>query len=436
MDNKKVTILGAGIAGLSLSYFLNEAKIESIVYEKESTLGGLCKSFEKNGFWFDYGGHCSFTKDEYIRAFLEDGVERDISVNGALNYYKGIWIKHPVQINLAMLKTEEKIKILSEMLTKSDNFCVTNYMDWLVHQYGEYFATNFPARYTRKYWTTDASNLETKWIGPRMYIPTTEEVLYGAFETDTKAVHYSGECRYPKRGGFQKYIEKYYGLADAKINKDVTKIDPNSKTIFFTDGTSEKYEELVSTLPLNKTGEYFVNCPENVKDACKKLKQTSLVLVSVGIDCDININDAFYVYDEDILFARGYSTSKFGKNNAPEGCTSLQLEVYYSDFKPLCNTIEEIKDKVISQCVDMGLFGYENILVSDVQYKEYANIIFTPEIYECRDIVHEYLNEKDVFYTGRFGDWDYYWVDQTIASAKKLSSTIRSKLMDQNIRGE
>ena len=46
-----ITILGGGLAAVSLAYFLqNEEKIKQItILEKEDGLGGLCRSIRKDG---------------------------------------------------------------------------------------------------------------------------------------------------------------------------------------------------------------------------------------------------------------------------------------------------------------------------------------------------------------------------------------------------
>ena len=45
----KVTILGAGLTGLSAAYHL---KINYEIFESESEAGGLCRSVKENGFVF------------------------------------------------------------------------------------------------------------------------------------------------------------------------------------------------------------------------------------------------------------------------------------------------------------------------------------------------------------------------------------------------
>lgn len=59
MRNKeKVVILGGGVGGLSAGYFLTKTgKYEVTVLEKAPIIGGMCASFEYDGFTLDHGAH-------------------------------------------------------------------------------------------------------------------------------------------------------------------------------------------------------------------------------------------------------------------------------------------------------------------------------------------------------------------------------------------
>ena len=57
---------------------------------------------------------------------------------------------------------------------------IENYEEWLKAQYGNYFSEHFPIPYTRKYWTLEAKDLSTTWVGNRMYQPNIKEVLKDA----------------------------------------------------------------------------------------------------------------------------------------------------------------------------------------------------------------------------------------------------------------
>ena len=50
-------VIGGGIAGLSFGYFINN---KTTILEKNSTLGGLSRSYDFNGVSYDIGPHIIF----------------------------------------------------------------------------------------------------------------------------------------------------------------------------------------------------------------------------------------------------------------------------------------------------------------------------------------------------------------------------------------
>lgn len=422
VEEKKVVIIGAGIAGLAASYYLKQAGIASVIYERNSRPGGLSKSFSIKDYYFDYGGHCTFTKDKELQEILEAGVECHESTAIGYNYKKGNWIKHPVQNNLCCLPTEEKIAILQDFINKPDQQ-PQNYREWLLKTYGEYYTNNYPTLYTRKYWTVEPEMMETKWVGPRMYQSSLQEVLKGAFEMDTPEVHYSNGIRYPKNGGFELLLQNMIHVSEIICDKHVVKIRPDDKIIEFQDGASIKYQTLISTVPLPEYVNLLPEINDLQKQAMARLNHTSLTLVSLGLKKVQDIPaTTFYIYDEDILPARVYSPSVMSGTGREH--VSLQAEFYSSKFKPLTMTMDEIKERTVRQLIEIGVFEREHIEVSDVRYEKYANIIFTPDIYDNRACVHELLKTNGIYYAGRFGDWDYLWTDQSMLSGKRAAQQI------------
>lgn len=420
VEKKDIVILGAGIAGLAVSYYLKQAGLNSVIYESGGRPGGLSKSFTIGDYYFDYGGHCTFTKNKEIQEILEMGVECHESIAIPYNYKKEKWIKHPAQNNLYCLPSDEKIAILEDFVNRPNYEKIQNYREWLQEAYGEYYTDNYPTLYTRKYWTVEPEMLETKWVGPRMYQSNLREVLKGAFESDTPNVHYSNGIRYPKNGGFELLLENMIQNSEIECNRQVIKIDPDNKMIEFSDGTGTKYHTLISTIALPEYRHLLSEINDMQKKAMDNLNHTSLTLVSLGLKKIGNIPATmFYIYDEDILPARVYSTS-FMSGKGREHI-SLQAEVYSSKFKPLRQTMEEIKEQTIRQLIKMHVFEEDDIEVSDVRYEKYANIIFTPDVYDNRACVHELLKEKDICYAGRFGEWDYLWTDQSMLSGKRAA---------------
>jgi phytoene desaturase len=71
--SKKVTVLGAGIAGLSTASFLAKAGYDVTVLEKNETIGGRARQFEIDGFVFDMGPSWYWMPDVFERFYNQFG---------------------------------------------------------------------------------------------------------------------------------------------------------------------------------------------------------------------------------------------------------------------------------------------------------------------------------------------------------------------------
>lgn len=426
----KNIILGAGIAGITASYELNQNNIESIILEKNRSWGGLLDNFTIDGFRFDKFIHLSFTEDNFVNdIFYKTPLIKHLPISS--NYYKGIWLKHPAQNNLFPLNEEEKKHIVDDFISRKDIKIdeIKNYEDWLRVQYGNYFSENFPMIYTEKYWTLQAKDLETKWVGSRLYKPTLEEVIQGCETNMTPNTYYAKEMRYPQKGGYKSFLKPLIESATIFTNNKIASIDIENKIIYNEIGDIYPYDNLISSLPLPEICRLIKNIPEKVMSASKKLNYTSGYLISLGFNKpDIADKLWFYIYDKDILPARVYSPSLKSPDNAPTGCSSLQAELYFNKGVKLNESDNEILEATIEKFVEMGLFNKEDLIVKDIRTEKYANVIFDHFIYENREIVLNYLDQIGIISIGRFGEWDYFWSDQSMVSGRDGANRLIKKI--------
>lgn len=415
-------ILGSGIAGISAGYHLEKKGEKVVIFEKDNNWGGLCGNFAIDGFRFDKFVHFTFTDDSYIKGIFEKSSPLYEHPSVSSNYYKGYWLKHPAQNNLAPLLTEEKVKIIDSFVKRTQKTIedIKDYEEWLRVQYGDYFAENFPFKYTRKYWGLEPSQLETKWVGNRMHSPSLSEILKGAFEQQDENFYYTKYMRYPKKGGFRSILDDCRKGLDIRFNKEVVKIDTNKKVITFKDETTQSYDKLISTLPLPEIVNMIVGCSQEVKEAGHKLHNTCGYMVSLGFKRpDVAKHLWFYIYDEDILSARVYSPSLKSPDNTPEGCSSLQTEIFF-DCKAEIPSGDIVLKNTIEKLVEMGLFEENEIVVKDIRFEKYANVTFDKDIYKNRQIVLDYLEKVGIKSIGRFGKWDYLWTFQAFESGMEI----------------
>lgn len=422
----QTVILGSGISGVSAGHHLEKNGDKVVIYEKNNDWGGLCGNFTINGFRFDKFVHFSFAQNEYIVDKFRNSVDMYEHVPYPSNYYKGIWLRHPAQNNLAPLSSKEKTEIINDFVNRPHKSVedLANYEEWLRVQYGNYFAENFPFKYTRKYWGVEAKELETKWVGKRMYTPDLKQVLEGAFETSDECFYYAKVMKYPKKGGFRSILNTTREGLDIRFNKEVVKIDTVSKTVTFKDGSTDTYSRLISTLPLPEIVKMLDNVPENVMTAAKNLMHTCGYMVSLGFNKpDIAKYLWFYIYDEDILSSRVYSPNLKSPDNVPAGCSSLQAEIFFSN-KAEIPSAEAVLKNTIEKLIGMGLFKEEDIVVKDIRFEKYANVIFDKDIYKNRGIVIDYLTAQNIETIGRFGKWEYMWTHQAYEDGMSVAKSI------------
>ena len=89
------TIIGAGLAGISAAFHLNDP--QTLIYEKKAYVGGHVYSELINGFTWDEGPHVSFTKNTYVENIFADNINGEFLEYPVVtsNYFKGHWIPHP-----------------------------------------------------------------------------------------------------------------------------------------------------------------------------------------------------------------------------------------------------------------------------------------------------------------------------------------------------
>ena len=104
-STKDTIILGGGLSGLSAGYVLTNAGFNVSVYERDTVVGGLSKTIEKDGFRFDLGGHRFFTKDEKINTFVRDlmGSELISVQRNSKIYMRNKYFDYPLKPLNAML---------------------------------------------------------------------------------------------------------------------------------------------------------------------------------------------------------------------------------------------------------------------------------------------------------------------------------------------
>jgi protoporphyrinogen oxidase len=447
-----VVILGSGLAGLSTSYHLNH---KCLIFEKKNHCGGHIFSQEINGFVWDEGPHISFTKHQYVKDLFFKSVEGKVLEFpvAPTNYYKGNWIPHPAQVNLHAVPEPMRSDCLNDFLSSREMEGNTpgNYQEWLQLAFGSKFAKEFPEKYTVKYWTTEAENLTTDWVGERVFYPKIEDVKSGFYEQPKSSSHYITTVRYPETGGYFSFADLLKKNAPVEYNKEVCKIDLKNKKIEFTDGSTHQYSTLINTIPLPE----FISktdAPSDVQIAAEQLSCSEVLLINLVVDHKCLIDSHWlYVYDLDKYSTRISFTDLLSPDNGIEGKCGIQVEVYFSKYRTQNESLSFIVDAVCKEMVEMGLAkSIDSIEEVNTKKIKYANVIFDHPRKQALEKIYTYLSdfglarEQDdldsmtnwdlklkekkplgnLIMAGRFGQWKYYWTDDC---------TLRGLYVSQNL---
>lgn len=429
MKDHGIAIIGGGMAGFGAAYRLHGQDVKARLYEARATAGGHTSThFFDDGFTFDEGPHISFTSDPRLQDLFAANIDSKYEVIKAYvnNYWQGYWVKHPAQINLHGLPADLVVSCIKDFIVANaiENPAIKNYADWLVAAFGATFARTFPMEYTKKYHTTEAHNLTTDWLGPRLYRPTIDEVLIGALKAEPLDVHYVDHFRYPTNGGFNAYLRPFEQLVDLRCGYQATSIDLSSKTLSFANGETEPYTQIVSSVPLPRLIPMIKGAPREVLDAAALLACSQVVLVNIGISRPIETRAQWtYFYDSEICFARLSYPPHFSQTLVPHGCGSIQAEVYFSEkWRPLRSKPEDWIEPTIDGLIKCGLVkGREEVIHRSVIFAPFANVIFDHDRPKALAIVHSYLDEVGIRYCGRYGDWAYIWTDQAFRSGENAA---------------
>ncbi len=425
-------VLGSGMAAWGAFDRFTAEGVQPQLFDKATFLGGHTASFRsEDGFVFDDGPHISFTKSDEVRELLAAAVDGDF-VEGRVqvdNYYEGHWVKHPAIAYLHGLPTDLVQRCLLDLIevaTAPEPERPANFRDWLVASYGETFTDRFPARYGRKYHTVGPELMNTDWLGPRLYRPSLEEGIAGALAPPSEEKHYITSFRYPRQGGFQSYLEPFFARSQPTLGHEAVAIDPERQEVTFNTGEVVTYAHLISSLPLPELIR-ILPAPEEVRAAAARLACSQCVIVNIGVDReDLSPAHWRYIYDEDITSVRLSHPHMFSEQTTPPGHGAVQVEVYYSDkYKPRELAVDDHVPVVLDDLRRIGMLREEDTVVhASAHLIPYANVIFDLESRPSAALVHEYLTSVGIEVCGRYGDWGYYWTDDSYLSGQRAAQRV------------
>src|SRR3977135_3578698 len=172
---RNVVVIGAGPAGLTAAYQLGKEHVDARVLEADTTVGGISRTVERDGWRFDLGGHRFFTKVQAVEDLWHEILpEGDFLLRPRMSriYYDGKYLDYPLRLFnvLRSLGIIESLRcVLSYLWVRihppKDR---STFEGWTAARFGWRLYRMFFKTYTEKVWGVPASDIQADWAAQRI----------------------------------------------------------------------------------------------------------------------------------------------------------------------------------------------------------------------------------------------------------------------------
>lgn len=434
---KHIIVLGAGPAGLSAAWELTKQGASVEVIEKESQVGGLCRSTNRNSFIFDLGGHRFISKDEIVLNKITQlmGEELLNRSRKSIIRLQDKFFNYPLELIDVLKKMPLSISFnsgLDYLLTKLHPPAKTadiSFEDWVVRRFGRTIYEIYFGPYSQKLWGLPPNQISADWAAQRISLTNLTDVLLRALgkKKDIPKT-YSLNFLYPKKGIGQiseymlEEIRQKQGTVhlSATVKKIIFKNEKIEK-IIYTQGAQEKEiagDFVISTIPLP---EFIMNTEPKLKDSyldiAKKIHFRSLKFIHLILNNEyVSENTWIYIPEEKYLFFRVQDRRNWSPTTVPRGKNALTLEIACNKNDYIWNAPdEEIFDRCIKDLESMDLIARNQVADYFTEKTEHAYPIYFLDYQEkIKSLLNVISGIENCLPIGRQGLYRYNNMDHSI----------------------
>lgn len=435
-----ILILGAGLTGLSTAYHLKDK--DYLIVEREAQVGGLCRSMRCGGFAFDYTGHLLHFKYSHVKEFVDEVLQGSIAphVRDSRVYSHNRYINYPFQANLNGLPEavarecmvgyikawaqREFPKVQRKAHCAEGKTGPPDFQQWVIEQFGPGIARHFFIPYNEKLWLRPLDELSSSWASSMIPVVGLKETLLGYFGKGRNGYGYNSLFYYPVADGIdllpRAFLRK---VRNIKTKAEAVKIFPQRKQVRLNDGSVLNYDALVSTAPLPELIGMVEGLPEKIAVLASRLQYVSVHNINIGLIGRGMVPWHWaYFPEENLPFYRIGLFSNFSKEMAPDGSTSIYVEI---SRKAPGEGVPLSDKSLMEYLIRCGIArsGDDIRARVDAQIK-YAYVIFDNVREEALSIIKSHLDKYDIHSVGRYGAWGYHSMEDCLLEGKKTAELL------------
>jgi protoporphyrinogen oxidase len=424
-SDKKIVVIGAGPAGLTAACELTKHGARPIVIEKGNLVGGLARTENYRGFYFDLGGHRFFTKVTEVKQFWHEILNGDFLRRPRLSriYYNRKFFFYPLKPVNALIGLgfwESTLIVLSYLkwhlfpYKREDTF-----EEWVTNRFGKRLFQTFFKTYTEKVWGIPCTVLKAEWAAQRIKGLSLKTALLSMFiKPKTTIKTLIDEFEYPRLGpgmmwnAVKDQIERRNGLI--RMNSDVIKINRLDNRIESVVVACNGHQEtidgtaFISSMPVTEFIKKLEPPPAPaITAAADQLKYRDFLTVCLIVNKPNLFPDNWiYVHDPEVRVGRIQNFKNWSPHMVPDHSkSSLGLEYF-------CSEGDDLWIMSDADLIELGKREVKKIGLADYGDVEDGCVIRVPKSYPIYDsdyrlgleTIRKYVNALENFQTiGRNG---------------------------------
>ncbi|MAG50615.1 hypothetical protein CL621_03165 [archaeon] len=442
---KNVVVFGAGMAGLSVAYELSKNNVKVDLLEKDSQVGGLAKSFTKDGFTVDLGPHAFLIKDkemlDTIKKLLKDN-KLIHNTRKSRIYVEGKYFDWPLKIfnTILTLSPLVSMKIFFEYLAikTKKNKIDDSFESYTINRFGKSLYEIFLKDYNTKLLGLSPNNISIDWAKQRIGLNGIADIIKQAlFKNKNQTRTNKRKFYFPEQGGIGsiplKFLEAIKNK-DCKVYLNSFPIKIKKNMITFSNKKQEitkKYDAVISTIPLTESIKLLDDVPEDIKKSASNLKFRSTIFVYLVLKKEKFGKDHWIYFphsEGEIFFNRLTEFKNFSEKTCPKDKTIVCAEItcnfegktWNLDEKTL---IKNVKDKLI----DLDFIKEAEVLDNFIRKEKYAYVVYDTNYSNNKDKVLRFLEENGIYSIGRFASFCHKNMAYSIDLGFKLARSLLLK---------
>jgi protoporphyrinogen oxidase len=452
-QNKKVVVIGAGPAGLTASYQLSRAGVESIVLEKDQTVGGISRTVNYKDYHFDIGGHRFFTKIDEVDRMWQSILDDDFLKRERLSriYYDKKFFYYPLRPFNALLGLGlwNSILILGSYLLSRliPSKPEETFEQWVSNRFGKRLYHIFFKTYTEKVWGISCNEIRAEWAAQRIKGLSLVTAIKDSLMKSQNNSHNKqnviktlvDQFHYPKLGPgmmWRAVAEKIQSNgSEVRMEAEVTGIVCSEKRVEAVEakrnGKLDRISgtDFICSMPIRELVQKIKPpVPKKILDAANNLQYRDFITVALIINKgDVFPDNWIYIHDPDVKVGRIQNFKNWSPYMVPDQSkTCLGLEYFCFENDPLWKMSDrELIDLGVREMEALGFANQRDVLDGTVVRMPKAYPVYDSKDRDSVTIIRDYLDQmENLHLVGRNGQHKYNNQDHSMLTGMMAAKNV------------